>query len=123
MPGFVRSCFLFAALAFSGAAAAQDPVEGQDQADIVVTGTPEEVDRQIRDFVGALTPSPTRSQLKRFEMSICPGVAGLLADQREKVLTRNLSFLKGLYSATNNLYAASQRSEIRRQIEDDLVRE
>ena len=33
----------------------------------------------------------------------------------------DLSFLKGLYAATNNLYAASQRSEIRRQIEGDLT--
>jgi hypothetical protein len=35
----------------------------------------------------------------------------------------DLSFLKGLYAATDNLYANSQRSEIRRQIEEDLKKE
>ena len=88
MPGFFRFCLAAAALACSGAAAAQDPVQDRDQADIVVTGTPEEVDRQIRDFVGSLTPSPPRGQLSRFEMSVCPGTAGLPGDQREKVLAR-----------------------------------
>ncbi|HEY5721068.1 MAG TPA: hypothetical protein VIT45_01975 [Allosphingosinicella sp.] len=88
MPGFIRSCLAAAALAFSGGASAQQPAQDADGAEIVVTGNAEEVERQIKDFVGALTQAPPRSQLSRFESSICPGVAGLPPGQKESVIAR-----------------------------------
>ena len=88
MPGFIRSCLAVAALAFSGGAAAQGPQQEGDGAEIVVTGSAEEMERQIRSFVGALTPAAPRGQLSRFESSICPGVAGLPPDQKESVIAR-----------------------------------
>src|SRR5688572_9443846 len=88
MTGFIRSCLAGAALAFSVGAVAQAPAQKDDEPDILVTGTPEEIERQIKTFVGALTQAPPRGQLARFEASVCPGVAGLPPGQREAVIAR-----------------------------------
>lgn len=84
MPRFSRAWLLAAALGLSGAASAQKPDEGE----IVVTGSEEDLDRQIRDFVGALTPASPRGQLARFERKMCPAVVGLPAAQKAAVAAR-----------------------------------
>jgi hypothetical protein len=54
---------------------------------IVVTGN-RDTDRQIRDFVGALTRAPLQQQLSRFEWNVCPAAAGLPEGQKAAVVKR-----------------------------------
>lgn len=88
MSGLFRACLAAAAFGLTGAAAAQDPAGKPDDAEIVVTGSDEDIDRQISDFVGALTPAPPRGQLGRFERKMCPAVVGLPAAQKAVVASR-----------------------------------
>lgn len=93
MRRLIKMCLLGAAwLAFPAAAAAQDapPVPDTSQPDgsqIVVTGT-KDMEGQIRDFVGALTPAPPRTQLSRFEWAVCPAAIGLSPAQEQAVVAR-----------------------------------
>ena len=64
-------------------AAAQDA----DDAPIVVTGQ-KDIEKQIQNFVGALTPTSPRGQIARFEDSICPRAVGFTKEQREVVEDR-----------------------------------
>jgi hypothetical protein len=165
------------------------PAAAQDDAPIVVIGQ-KDVEKQIENFVGALTQASPRGQIARFETAVCPGAFGMPDAQRAAVGERirtvaagvgikvekadcrpnlvvivtpdkaaflkalgkkhqymfgdrsaaeirrisaepgpaaawqiqemvtltqwDFSFLKGLYSRPNNLYAPSQRSEIGR---------
>ncbi|HEX8449259.1 MAG TPA: hypothetical protein VF652_06670 [Allosphingosinicella sp.] len=82
----LRTLLAAAALGLAGAAAAQGSPQAQDGADILVTG--QDVDQQIKDFVGALTQAPPRGQLSRFESKVCPTAFGLLPGQKDAVLAR-----------------------------------
>jgi hypothetical protein len=88
MAGLIRGIALGGALLFAAAgAAAQDgapPPAGES--DIVVTG--QDIDQQLRDFVGALTQAPPRGQLSRFERAVCPAAIGLPPGQKQAVVTR-----------------------------------
>jgi hypothetical protein len=83
---FLRTMLAAAALGLAGAAAGQESPQDQDGPDILVTG--QDLDSQVRDFVGALTQAPPRGQLSRFETRVCPTAFGLLPGQREAVLAR-----------------------------------
>lgn len=83
---FIRFLLAAAALGLPATAGAQAPAPEPDGADILVTG--QDIDQQIRDFVGALTKAPPRGQLGRFETKVCPAAFGLLPGQRDSVLAR-----------------------------------
>lgn len=87
MPRLVVAALLLAALGAPEEALAQDPLKPSDGEQIVVTGN-RDVKREIRDFVGALTPAPIRGQLSRFEWEVCPGALGVAPGQKEKLVTR-----------------------------------
>lgn len=71
-------------LAISAPAAAQEPA-GDDQADVVVTAR-EQRDKQIRDYVRALSDVPGRDPMARFDRTtICPGVVGLSAARNAEI--------------------------------------
>ncbi|MFN3387842.1 MAG: hypothetical protein ACK40O_02855 [Allosphingosinicella sp.] len=73
------------ALAFAHPAAGQE--EPVDQ-EIVVTGD-RDVDRRVREFVGALTPAGSASaQLGRFETPVCPTALGLAPADKAAVEER-----------------------------------
>jgi len=75
-------------LAFANSAGAQQLPPPANQQEIVVEGTRDR-DRQVQDFVKALTPAPPYSgQLGRFEWSVCPRVFGLRPQQNEAVAAR-----------------------------------
>lgn len=76
-----------AALSFTAPAAAQDKLQKDDGAEIVVTGQ-RDVERQARDFVAALTPSRPGGQLARFESDVCPAVVGLGISRKAAVEQR-----------------------------------
>jgi hypothetical protein len=70
------------------------PAHGQDappppeaEEEIVVTGR--QLDEQVHDFVGALTPSRgAGSTISRFEEAVCPAVRGFTPAQNETVTAR-----------------------------------
>lgn len=76
------------AIAMTALAALSAPVahaaEPKDEP-IVVTAT---VDREIADFVDAITDVPGRDQLTRFERAICPLVAGIPQARKDAVAQR-----------------------------------
>ncbi len=95
MSAFRPAALLAAALAAASPAHSQDasgdnpaaaPQAGPE-GDVTVTGTLER-DREIRDFVGALTPVPMTGQLSRFEDQICPTVLGLSGPLRAAAIAR-----------------------------------
>ena len=86
MADLVRAFLLAAALVAASSAAAQDRTEPADEPEIVVTGA--DMERQVRDFVDALTEAPPRGQLSRFEWEACPVAAGLSPGQRDAVVRR-----------------------------------
>jgi hypothetical protein len=59
----------------------------EDSTEVVVTGTRDR-DRQVRDFVGALTQAPVMGQLSRFEEAVCPEAIGLSSNQNRAVAAR-----------------------------------
>lgn len=82
------SVFLvLAASIFTGAAAAAPPDRSGDSSAIVVEGVKNR-DQQIRQFIRQLTPAPTRGQLGRFEMPVCPTVLGIAEAQADVVANR-----------------------------------
>lgn len=85
----MRPLFLFLAapaLAAGTPAAAQDrsPDVGED---ILVEGARDR-ERQIRDFVAALTPAPFGGQISRFDWAVCPAAVGLAPVQNEAIAAR-----------------------------------
>jgi hypothetical protein len=76
--------------AFAGPAFAQPVPPPANAQEIVVQGERDR-DRQLRDFVGALTPTPRHpydGQIGRFEWSVCPVVFGLGKAQNEAIAAR-----------------------------------
>jgi hypothetical protein len=59
----------------------------QNQQAIVVQGR-RDVQRQIHDFVRALTDIPPAGQISRFDWAVCPAAVGLANSQNEKVAER-----------------------------------
>lgn len=79
---------LLSALLFVPApSAAQDQAADDSPSEIVVTGT-RDMDRELRDFVGALTRTSPGKQLSRFESAICPTAVGVSPTQKEAVVRR-----------------------------------
>lgn len=75
------------AVAMTSTGQAQQPDSTGKSSDIVVTGT-RDLERQVRDFVNALTPTSPRGQLARFEHHVCPLVVGLQGSQKTAVEQR-----------------------------------
>jgi hypothetical protein len=74
-------------LALAAPAVAQEtrqPVDGQE---IVVTGNAD-VERQLTDFIGALTQAPGGGQISRFETPVCPTVVGASPAQKDALIGR-----------------------------------
>lgn len=63
------------------------PAAAQDDAPIVVIGQ-KDVEKQIENFVGALTQASPRGQIARFETEVCPGAFGMADAQRAAVSER-----------------------------------
>lgn len=80
------ACVCAAALLAQPSVAQQSQPESEPL-EIVVTGT-RDVDRQLRDFDGALTPARSGEQLARFESAVCPAVVGLGPAQKALVERR-----------------------------------
>jgi hypothetical protein len=68
------------------AASASSASAAQDQ-DIVVEGT-RQSDKQIRDYVSALTAAPAFGQIGRFYDAVCPVAIGLPTAQRTAIVER-----------------------------------
>lgn len=83
----VGSLFSVATLLLLPAAAAQDTREPDSDRDIVVTGNAD-VERQLTDFVGALTQAPAGGRLSRFETAVCPTVFGTPPAQKDAIVAR-----------------------------------
>jgi hypothetical protein len=75
------------ALVLAVPAFAQETAQPAGDQEIVVTGNPD-VERQLTDFVGALTQVPRSGQLSRFEAAVCPTVVGVKPTQKEAVVAR-----------------------------------
>jgi hypothetical protein len=86
MPRFLRCALLGAALVLSAPALAQTVPQAPEGPDIVVTGQ-KDVERQIRDFVGALTRT-LDEQLTRFQSEACPAAIGLPPAARDALVAR-----------------------------------
>jgi hypothetical protein len=82
----LRRCLLAAAVAFACPAAAQETAQTADS-QIVVTGK-RDLDREVADFVEALTPKAGKDQLGRFETAICPATMGFSANQQRAIVER-----------------------------------
>ena len=87
MRQFIRGSLLSAALAFAAPAIAQDQPDKLEQPEIIVQGHKDR-DRQVRDFIGALTDVPGRGQISRFDWSACPSATGLSQAQNEAIVRR-----------------------------------
>lgn len=80
---------LLASLMLASPVAAQETTRPAESPEIIVEGTRDR-DRQIREFVGALTDAPVRGQLSRFDYwAVCPAVAGL-PEQQNKAIQRRM---------------------------------
>lgn len=86
MASSVRTLALAGALFAAAAGASAQETPPAEESDIVVTG--QDVEAQVRDFVGALTQAPPRGQLSRFERSVCPAAIGLTPSQKQAVVAR-----------------------------------
>lgn len=78
---------MVAAFALAAPASAQDRTEEETSDEIVVKGYRDR-DRQISDFIGALTKAPVGGQLSRFEQAACPAAVGLTPKQNKVVAAR-----------------------------------
>ena len=78
---------LAAATALATSAAAQDRPSAPESSEIVVEGSRDR-DRQIRQFVDALTDAPIGGQLSRFNWAVCPAAVGLPEAQNRAVAAR-----------------------------------
>lgn len=92
MPSLFRPLLTAAALMLPGAAvtqtAPQPPQAPPQDAPITVTGD-REAQRQVADFVAALTAASPQGLLSRFEnWHVCPAAAGLAPEQRTAVADR-----------------------------------
>ena len=75
------------ALALTAQTPAAQPPAGPE-AEIIVRGSRADQERQLSDFVDALTPSRIGGQLSRFDWAACPAAAGLSAAQNQAIAER-----------------------------------
>lgn len=86
----MRSITLAFALALAVPAApafAQDQPQGGDSPTITVTGV-RDVEKEVRDFVDAMTPASANGNIARFEKNVCPRVIGAAPAQAALMETR-----------------------------------
>ena len=83
----IRGAILGAVMGATGAAATTRDLQPDEQSTIVVTGQ-RNTEKDMQDFVRALTPATVGGRLSRFEKSICPIATGLPRQQREAVADR-----------------------------------
>lgn len=76
------------ALALGLALQAAPPAGDAGQAPEVVVEGVRNSDKQIRDFVGALTKTPVQGQLSRFHLGVCPAVVGASAATSAAIAAR-----------------------------------
>jgi hypothetical protein len=76
-----------ASWSFSAAAAPGDQPRREEPGDLVVTGSRDR-ERQVEEFVGALTRTPVFGQISRFAEPVCPAAIGLSANQNRDVADR-----------------------------------
>ena len=90
--------FVAANMAAANAQPEQIPA-GQDQSGLVLSDGPgqsvvvtgrRDVERQVRDFVDALTPAPPRGQLARFEAVACPIAGGSISETEKATVERRI---------------------------------
>jgi hypothetical protein len=80
-------CLVCAGMVVVSPAAAQEARQPAGDQEIVVTGNAD-VERQLADFVGALTQVPNGGQLSRFETAVCPTVVGVSPTRKDAVVGR-----------------------------------
>jgi len=86
MRRLARLCLAGASLLVASAASGQAASGPAEESEIVVTGR--DMEQQVREFVGALTQAPPRSQLSRFERPACPAAFGLAPGDKQAVTSR-----------------------------------
>lgn len=87
MRTFLPSCTTLAALALVAPALAENQKREPDPAEIIVEGVRNR-EKQISDFVLALTKAPVDGQIGRFEEPVCPLAIGLSPNQNKSVAAR-----------------------------------
>jgi hypothetical protein len=87
MPQWIVRGLFSAALVLAPPAIAQDAGRPAGDQEIVVTGNAD-VERQLADFVEALTQAPAGGQLSRFESDVCPTAAGVSPEFKEAMVGR-----------------------------------
>lgn len=76
------------AVALALALQASPTVSDNGQVPEVIVEGVRNSDKQVRDFVGALTKTPVHGQLSRFHLSVCPAVVGLSATKNAAIVER-----------------------------------
>jgi hypothetical protein len=87
MRQWIVGALLPLALTLARPAFAQETPPATGDQEIVVTGNAD-VERQLIDFVGALTQAPVGGQLSRFESAVCPTAVGVKPTQKEAIIAR-----------------------------------
>lgn len=88
MFGIFNSGMMAATLALASTATLQSGPQQADAPEIVVSGI-SDMNHEIREFVGALTPADGARQLSRFERRpVCPLAIGIPESQKEAVASR-----------------------------------
>ncbi|HEV2079865.1 MAG TPA: hypothetical protein VGR19_08230 [Allosphingosinicella sp.] len=87
MRTLISGCALTAALVLAAPAPAAEQKPDPEQSEIIVEGTRNR-DRQISEFVSALTKARAFDQISRFEQPMCPLALGLSPAQNKSVADR-----------------------------------
>ena len=87
MPTRISAFALLAALAIAAPGSATERKPDPPSTEIIVQGTRKR-DRQISDFVNALTKAPMYGQISRYEQPVCPATIGLSPAQNKSVASR-----------------------------------
>jgi hypothetical protein len=74
-------------LALQASAAPPAPPPQQGEPTIVVNGR-RDIQRQVHDFIKALTDVPPAGQISRFDWAVCPAATGLAKRQNDEVADR-----------------------------------
>jgi hypothetical protein len=84
-----------AAVVLAPPALAQEARQPAGDQEIVVTGNAN-VERQLSEFVGALTQAPVAGQLSRFETDVCPTVVGVSPEHKAALVARMRTVAKAV---------------------------
>jgi hypothetical protein len=77
----------FAAMGLAGPAVAQSPPPAEESAEIIVQGHKYR-DKDVRDFIDALTETRFDGQLSKFDWAVCPAAVGLSDRHRIAIAAR-----------------------------------